>query len=85
MALALLLPSFLGMSRALVSGLPLSWYGSVPEACLMYIPAALAGLLMPVKAKTKREADAAMQAMGLGTRQNAREKIAGWWRRSSDR
>lgn len=66
-ALALLLPSFLGVSRAFVSGLPLSWYGSVVEACLIYIPAALAGVLMPLKSMTKREADAATQAMGLGT------------------
>lgn len=67
MSLALLLPSFVGVSRAFVSGMPLSWYGSVVEASLIYIPAALAGVLMPIKATTKREADASMQSMGLGT------------------
>ena len=66
-SLALLLPSFVGVSRAFVSGMPLSWYGSVLEASLIYIPAALAGVLMPIKATTKREVDASMQSMGLGT------------------
>ena len=116
-ALALVLPGLLGVSRALVSGLPLSWYaayvdleirchslapsrcsrcstplasgsrsllpnrsfahslarslalilryGSVSEACLIYVPAALAGMLMPLTSMTKRQADATMQAMGL--------------------
>ena len=49
--LALLLPSMLGASRAFVSGLPISWYGSVGEACLVYLPAALAGCLLPIRCK----------------------------------
>lgn len=40
-------------------------YGSVSEACLIYVPAALAGMLMPLTSMTKRQADATMQAMGL--------------------
>ena len=63
--LALLLPSLLGASRAFVSGLPLSWYGSVAEACAIYVPAALAGFLMPITADTDEQAERAVQSSGL--------------------
>jgi hypothetical protein len=49
---ALLLPAAVGAARALISGVPMVWYGRPYVALAIYIPAALAGLLLPYSRTT---------------------------------
>lgn len=46
---ALTFPAILGVSRAWLSGRSLSWYGNFFEACCLYLPMAMVGLLVPLR------------------------------------
>ena len=44
---AMIAPAIVGVCRSFITQKPISWYGNFLEACLIYIPAGVAGLLYP--------------------------------------
>jgi Peptidase family M28 len=59
---AILLPAFIGGSRAVILQTPIFWYSNHDVAFAMYIPAAIAGLLIPYYVATSSSSEIAKGA-----------------------
>lgn len=65
---AMLLPAGVGTLRAVLSGRPMAWYGSLPAAYSIFLPAAAAGMLLPYAQNSKTGSSLqAARRQSLGT------------------
>ena len=60
---AIVLPAAVGAARSLLSGIPISWYGNFAECCAVYLPIAVAGIIMPLDSTSS---DSLKDSQGFG-------------------